>query len=278
MRVILREDIQKLGEAGDIVTVKRGYARNYLIPNKLALEATEGNLKTFKDIARAQESRSEKEKGSAEILAQKLAAVRLVIPVEVSDENQLYGSVTTQMIRDALAEDGIDIQRRLIDMPSPIKELGTFDISIRLHREVAPTISVVVERTTDREAGSVDWVAAVDVEEAKEAAAEATETAGLEEVMVDEVEPEKAVEPEEAAEAAEPEEEVVAVEPEEAAEAAEPEEEVVAAEPEKEVVAVEPVKEVVAVEPVEEVVAIEPVEEVVAIEPVEEDAAVEEEE
>ncbi|MFC1559228.1 50S ribosomal protein L9 [Gemmatimonadota bacterium] len=199
MRVILREDIQKLGEAGDIVTVKRGYARNYLIPNKLALEATEGNLKTFKDIARAQEARSEKEKGSAEIMAQKLAAVRLVIPVEVSDDDQLYGSVTTQMIRDALAADGIEIERRHIELPAPIKELGTFDVSVRLHREVAPTISVVVERTTDREAGSVDWEAAVDAEDAKEAAAEA---AGSEEETVDEIEPEKA------AEATEPEEEV----------------------------------------------------------------------
>ncbi len=188
MRVILREDIQKLGETGDIVTVKRGYARNYLIPNKLALEATEGNLKTFKDIARAQEARSEKEKGSAEILAQKLAAVRLVIPVEVSDEDQLYGSVTSQIIRDALAAEGIDIERRHIDLPSPIKELGSFDVPVRLHREVVPTISVVVERTTDEEAGSVDWEAAVDAEDAKEAAA--AEAAGSEEPEgeVDEVE------------------------------------------------------------------------------------------
>lgn len=200
MRVILREDIQKLGETGDIVTVKRGYARNYLIPNKLALEATDGNLKTFKDIARAQEARSEKEKGSAEILAQKLAAVRLVIPVEVGDDEQLYGSVTSQMIRDALAVEGIDIERRLIDLPSPIKELGTFDVPVRLHREVAPTIPVVVERTTDVEAGSVDWEAAVDAEDAKEAAA--AEATGSEEPegevdVVEMVEEDAAVEEEE---------------------------------------------------------------------------------
>jgi len=187
MRVILREDIQKLGEAGDIVTVKRGYARNYLIPNKLALEATEGNLKTFKDIARARETRSEKEKGDAEVLAQKLAAVRLVISVEVSDEDQLYGSVTSQIVSDALAVEGIDIERRLIGLSSPIKELGSFDVPIRLHREVEPTIKVVVERSTDGEAGTVDWEAAVDVEDAREAAeeaaAEATEAAGAAEVV-----------------------------------------------------------------------------------------------
>ncbi len=171
MRVILREDIPKLGEAGEVVTVKRGYARNYLIPNKLALEATEGNLKTFKDINRAREARSEKERGVAEVTAQKLAAVRIVIPVEIGNEGQLYGSVTNQMIRDALAEDGIEIERRLIQRASPIKELGTFDVPIRLHRDVEPTIQVVVEGT-DGETGSVDWEAAVEAEEVKEAAEE----------------------------------------------------------------------------------------------------------
>jgi len=168
MRVILREDIQKLGEAGEVVTVKRGYARNYLIPNKLAMEATEGNLKTFKDIDRARESRSEKERGEAEVTAQKLAAVRVLIPVEVSADGHLYGSVTNQMIRDALAEVGIEIERRFIQLASPIKDLGTFDVPIRLHRDVEPTIQVVVEGT-DGETGAVDWEAAVEVEEAKEA-------------------------------------------------------------------------------------------------------------
>jgi len=168
MRVILREDIPKLGEAGEVVTVKRGYARNYLIPNKLALEATEGNLKTFKDINRAREARSEKERGDAEITARKLAAAKVVVQVEVGDEGQLYGSVTSQMIRDSLAEDGIEIERRLIQLASPIKELGTFDIPIRLHRDVEPTIQVVVEGT-DGETATVDWEAAVEAVEAEEA-------------------------------------------------------------------------------------------------------------
>jgi large subunit ribosomal protein L9 len=182
MRVILREDIPNLGEAGDVVTVKRGYARNYLIPNKLALEATEGNLKTFKDISRARDARFEKERGDAEILAEKLAGVRLVIQVEVGEEDHLYGSVTSQMIRDALTDEGFEIERRLIQLPTPIKELGTFDIPIRLHREVEPTIQVIVERTTDEEVGAVDWEAAVEAEEAREAreAREAEEAAAAE--------------------------------------------------------------------------------------------------
>jgi large subunit ribosomal protein L9 len=191
MRVILREDIPTLGEAGDVVTVKRGYARNYLIPNKLALEATEGNLKTFKDIDRARESRSEKERGDAEVVAQKLAAVRIVIPVEVGDEGHLYGSVTSQMIRDALHENGIEIERRLIQLAAPIKELGTFDIPIRLHRDVEPTIQVVVEGTGG-ETAAVDWETAVEAEEAREAAEEAAEEAAAESPDIaggDEVDP-----------------------------------------------------------------------------------------
>ena len=199
MRVILREDIPKLGEAGDVVTVKRGYARNYLIPNKLALEATEGNLKTFKDINRAREARFEKERGDAEVLAGKLAGVRVVIQVEVGDEDQLYGSVTSQMICDAMAEQGHEVERRLIQLPTPIKELGTFDIPVRLHRDVEPTVQVVVERSSDTEAGSVDWEAAVEAEEKKEAAEEAAAEAAVEA---------------EAAEAAETVETAVASEPE----------------------------------------------------------------
>ncbi len=151
MRVILREDLPNLGEAGDVVDVKPGYARNYLIPQKLAMEATKGNLKTFRDIARASESRSEKEKADAEVLAGKLAGLILTIAVEVSEEDLLYGSVTSQMIVDCLAEEGFDIKRRQVLLKSPIKEIGTFDVSIRLHREVEPAIRVIVEKHVEEE-------------------------------------------------------------------------------------------------------------------------------
>lgn len=151
MRVILREDLPNLGEAGDVVDVKPGYARNYLIPHKLAMEATKGNLKTFRDIARASESRSEKEKADAEVLAVKLAGLILTMAVEVSEEDLLYGSVTSQMIVDCLAEEGFDIKRRQVLLKSPIKEIGTFDVSIRLHREVEPAIRVIVEKHVEEE-------------------------------------------------------------------------------------------------------------------------------
>jgi len=151
MRVILREDLPNLGEVGDVVDVKPGYARNYLIPNKLALEATVGNLKTFRDIARGLESRSEKERADSEELAGKLAGVVLTITVEVGEEDQLYGSVTNQMIVDVLAEEGFQIERRQVLLKTPIKELGMFDVPIHLHRDVEPTVRVVVERAVEEE-------------------------------------------------------------------------------------------------------------------------------
>ncbi len=151
MRVILREDLPNLGEAGDVVDVKPGYARNYLIPNKLAMEATKGNLKTFKDIARALEARSEKERADAGELADKLAGVVLTITVEVGEEEQLYGSVTSQMIVDALEEEGFQIKRRQVLLNDPIKELGTFDVPIHLHRKVEPVVRVVVEKKIEEE-------------------------------------------------------------------------------------------------------------------------------
>jgi large subunit ribosomal protein L9 len=151
MKVILREDLPHLGETGDVVEVKPGYARNYLIPNKLAMEANEGNLKTFKDIARAKEARSEKERADSESLADRLTGVEIRIEVEVGEEDQLYGSVTSQMIVDALAEQGFDFPRRQILLDTPIKELGTFDIPVRLHREIQPTVKLHVEKAISEE-------------------------------------------------------------------------------------------------------------------------------
>ncbi len=151
MKVILREDLQHLGEAGEVVEVKPGYARNYLIPNKLAMEATEGNLKTFKDIARAAEARSEKMRADSESLADRLTGIQLHIEVEVGEEDQLYGSVTSQMIVDTLADEGIEVPRRQILLDAPIKELGTFEIPVRLHREVQPTVTVHVEKKAEEE-------------------------------------------------------------------------------------------------------------------------------
>ena len=146
MRIILREDMQNLGEAGDVVEVKTGYARNYLIPNKLAMPASEGNLKTYRDIARGREKRAEKAFADANNLAGRLAGLELRFKVEVSPEDQLYGSVTAQMIVEALATRGLTVERRLVMLDSPIKELGAIDVPIHLHKQVEPAVKVVVEK------------------------------------------------------------------------------------------------------------------------------------
>lgn len=155
MQIILREDMPSLGEAGDVVDVKPGYARNYLIPRKLAMEANEGNLKTFKDIARACESRAVKARGDAEEVASRLARVVLKMEVEVGEEDQLYGSVTSQMIVDRLAEAGFEVERRFVLLPTPIKELGTHEVGIHLFKDVEPAIRVVVEKKEEEEEAEI---------------------------------------------------------------------------------------------------------------------------
>ncbi len=146
MRVILREDLPNLGEAGDVVEVKTGYARNYLIPSKLAMPATEGNLKTYQDIARGRDVRAEKALSDAEELASQLMGVELRFSVEVGAEEQLYGSVTAQMLVESLEELGFKIERRRIMLKAPIKELGSFEVPIHLHKQIEPVVLVVVEK------------------------------------------------------------------------------------------------------------------------------------
>lgn len=151
MRVILREDMPSLGEAGEVVDVKAGYARNFLIPKKLAMEATPGNLKTYKDIARGRESRAEKALSDAQSLESRLAGTILDFRVEVGDEDQMYGSVTAQMIVDALEEKGFEIERRYVLLKAPIKELGTHEVAVHLYKDVEPVVTVVVEKKVEEE-------------------------------------------------------------------------------------------------------------------------------
>jgi large subunit ribosomal protein L9 len=144
MEVILLERIQKLGSMGEVVKVKDGYARNYLLPKGLAYPATEGNRKrvTFEAdrLARLRET----EKQSAEGEAAKLAGVSLTFPMKVGEEDKLYGSVTASDIQRRLEEQGIHVDKRKIDLPEPIRSLGEFRVGIKLHAEVRPELTVVV--------------------------------------------------------------------------------------------------------------------------------------
>jgi large subunit ribosomal protein L9 len=144
IEVILREDIKTLGKAGDMVRVKPGYARNYLLPHGLAFEATEGNKKRIAAEARARGVRSAAEKTEAERAAAKLSAVSLTIPGKAGEEGKLFGSVTAQDLADALAREGHAVDRRRIELEHPIKSLGEHVVTVRLHPEVHAEVRVSV--------------------------------------------------------------------------------------------------------------------------------------
>ena len=144
MEIILREDVQHLGRAGEVVKVKDGYARNYLLPKGLAYPATEANKKriTF-EAARIAKQRAA-EKSVAETEAASLAAVQLTFVVKVGEEDKLYGSVTASDIQRKLEETGIHVDKRKVDLPEPIHELGEFRVGIKIHPDVRPEILVTV--------------------------------------------------------------------------------------------------------------------------------------
>jgi large subunit ribosomal protein L9 len=144
MEVILREHVDKLGKRGEIVKVADGYARNYLLPRKLALPATEGNKKHVERERKKMEVREAEEKGQAEAIAARLATVEITIARRVGETDQLYGSVTTADIAEYLKGKGVDIDRRKLILPEPIKTLGDHDVPLKLHREVTAPLKVHV--------------------------------------------------------------------------------------------------------------------------------------
>ncbi len=146
MKIILKATIEKLGVAGDVVSVKDGFARNYLIPNNFASEATRGAMKSWEYEKKAIQKREDAVKAAAQELAGKLEKVDVTIPVTVGDEDKMFGSVTSQQIAELIKEQGIEIDRRKIILDAPIKTLGTFDVQIKLHPEVIGTIKVWVVR------------------------------------------------------------------------------------------------------------------------------------
>ena len=144
MEVILREHVENLGRRGEIVKVADGYARNYLLPRKLALVATEGNKKQVERERGKFEVKEADERRVADAMAQHLASVEVVIPRKVGETEALYGSVTTVDIADALAAKGVEVERRKLQLHEPIKQLGEFDVPIKLHREVTAHVKVKV--------------------------------------------------------------------------------------------------------------------------------------
>jgi large subunit ribosomal protein L9 len=144
MEVILREHVDNLGKRGEIVKVADGYARNYLLPRKLALPATEGNRKHVERERKKMEVREGEEKSAADAIASRLGLIDISIARRVGDTEQLYGSVTSADIVDFLKAKGFDIDRRKLILPEPIKALGEYDVPLKLHREVTVPLKVKV--------------------------------------------------------------------------------------------------------------------------------------
>lgn len=136
MEVILVKDVDKVGRAGAVVKVKDGFARNLLLPKKLAIEVTPGNLKRLEQDKQKILQESEKKKQEATLLKERLDNLSLTIQATAQDEKSLYGSVTAQDISNALKDEGIEIEKSLIILDEPIKSLGIYEISVKLHPEV----------------------------------------------------------------------------------------------------------------------------------------------
>jgi large subunit ribosomal protein L9 len=144
MEVILREDITDLGKAGEIVKVKDGYGRNYLMPRGLAYPATPGNKRRVEAEAQRRGIRLARQKTDAEAMAARLATADLTFQVKAGEGDKLFGSVTSADIAARLAELGHHIDKRIIDLPEPIKMVGVYQVPVRLHAEVHPTVRVWV--------------------------------------------------------------------------------------------------------------------------------------
>jgi large subunit ribosomal protein L9 len=146
MKVILRKDHDKLGQVGNVVDVKDGYARNYLIPKGLAYAATDGSMRALQEEKKQAERRQTKEQKSAEHLAAELEKVSLTLKMKVGEDEKLFGSVTSQMIADELKTRGFELDKRIVVLEEPIKALGIYTIDVKLHHNVTGKVKVWVVR------------------------------------------------------------------------------------------------------------------------------------
>jgi len=146
MKIILRQNYEPLGAIGDVVEVKNGFARNFLLPRKIAYIAIGGNVKALEEEKKTVVKKNQKELSGAEILAAELEKISVTIPVQVGEEDKIFGTVTTQMITDALKEKNYDIDKRKIEIEEPIKSLGIYSVNVKLHPTVNTKIKVWVVR------------------------------------------------------------------------------------------------------------------------------------
>ena len=149
MEVILKEDVPKLGHRGDVIKVAEGYGRNYLLPRKLAIEATQANKAVVEQMKQAAVRRAAVEKSDADALAKQLDGVAVSFQRKSGEKDQLFGSVTAGDIAEALERKGFNIDRRKIQLHDPLKNLGEFDVPVRLHRDVTCRVKVMIEKEAE---------------------------------------------------------------------------------------------------------------------------------
>jgi large subunit ribosomal protein L9 len=145
MKVILADDVHGLGHRGETVTVKDGYARNYLFPHGYAYEANEGNVRRLAEEKKKYDEKTMREKKVADDVARKVEGLTVTVSKKAGEGDVLYGSVTAAEIADALAKQGITVDRRRIEVAEPIKRLGTHNVHVRLHRDVVAVLNVEVQ-------------------------------------------------------------------------------------------------------------------------------------
>ncbi|KAF0142224.1 MAG: 50S ribosomal protein L9 [Stygiobacter sp. RIFOXYC12_FULL_38_8] len=146
MKVILRKNFDQLGKVGEIVNVKDGYARNFLIPRGVAYQATQGNIRALEEEKKQIQKREVKELEEAQKLAAEMEKVSVTIPVKVGEEEKIFGTVTSQMIVDSLKEKGFDVDKRKVEITEPIKSLGIYSVVVKLHTNVTATVKTWVVR------------------------------------------------------------------------------------------------------------------------------------
>ena len=144
MKVILTEEVERLGDAGTVAEVKDGYARNFLLPRKLALAANRSNMSVYEEVKRQRQAQNTRAKREAEGMAKRLEKASCTVAVSVGEEDRIFGSVTGQQIGDLLRDQGFEIDRRDVQLDEPIRSLGVYDVAIQLHPEVAATVKVWV--------------------------------------------------------------------------------------------------------------------------------------
>ncbi|GBD95790.1 MAG TPA: 50S ribosomal protein L9 [Nitrospirae bacterium] len=149
MKLILKEDVKDLGNIGSIVDVANGYGRNYLIPRNLAVEANPRNIKQFEHQKNIILARAKKIKSAADELSARLSGMTLSMEVQAGEEDKLFGSVTAKDIAEAIAAQGIEVDKRKILLEEPIKKLGTYNISVKIQQDVTATVTVEVKKAAE---------------------------------------------------------------------------------------------------------------------------------